>query len=71
MAQDSEDDDLETSHCMVGQKVATVAAHQPGNSPNPHLQNLANDGTPNSEDTPGFGYMVHGFVLIKLTIQPK
>ena len=31
---------------LLGQQVATVAAHQPGELPNFHLQNLANDQTP-------------------------
>ena len=35
---------LWSSPVLLGQLAATVAAHQPGE----HLQNLANDGTPNS-----------------------
>ena len=47
-SQGFEDKNLGSSLGLLGQQVATVAAHQPGNSPNRHRQNLANDGMPNS-----------------------
>ena len=40
------DKNLGSSPGLLAQLVATVEAHQPGNSTNPHLQNLANDQTP-------------------------
>ena len=43
-----EDEDLGSSPGWWATTVATYCQGRPGNSPNSYLQNLANDGTPNS-----------------------